>query len=121
MSNAKSCRKAKPNKYRAGAMLRDHASKGFKILIPSSYLEGLLDGATHCSICGKELKHDLGDGYSPDSPSIDRYDNEDELRYDNIWVVCRKCNSTKSNRTMKEFYDYCKGITEKFKSEFEGA
>jgi 5-methylcytosine-specific restriction endonuclease McrA len=118
--NIKAWRKNNPDRCRAGAILREHASCGIRTLIPTSYLEGLLVGSTHCSICGCELNHELGTGYSSNSPSMDRIDNEDEIRYDNIWIVCRKCNSTKSDRTMKEFYDYCKSITEKFKSTYEG-
>jgi 5-methylcytosine-specific restriction endonuclease McrA len=116
---SKEWKQSHPHKNRASNTVAKHLSQGIKKLIPTFYIEKLFEETIHCSICGCELKRDMG-GHSPRSPSLDRIDNEDELRYDNIWIVCYKCNTRKSNNTMKEFYDYCKGVVEKFKPEFEG-
>ena len=64
---------------------------------------------THCPYCGVELdwQRGLGKGGRDSSPSLDRINNEKELRLDNIEIICHRCNSTKYNRTKKEFIDYC--------------
>lgn len=109
-----------PHRCRATRSISGHKLQGMNVKVTTSELEKLLETTTHCSICGIKLKSELNEGYFSNSPSVDRRNNEMELRLDNIWIVCRKCNATKQNRSMKEFYDYCKGVTEKFKSEFRG-
>jgi hypothetical protein len=108
-------RKKNPHRCRATRTISGHKLQGMKVEITTSELEQLLENTTNCSICGIELKPDLGEGYYPNSPSVDRLNNETTLNIDNIWVVCRKCNTTKQNRSMKEFYHYCEFITNKFK------
>jgi hypothetical protein len=66
---------------------------------------------THCPLCGCELIYkSKGIGKSSPincSPSLDRINNELVVRNDNTWVICHKCNTTKSNRTLQEFINYC--------------
>jgi hypothetical protein len=53
------------------------------------------------------------------SPSLDRLDNEDVIRKDNILILCYKCDATKRDRTMEEFLSYCGAVVSKFHSHLE--
>jgi len=53
------------------------------------------------------------------SPTLDRLDNEGVIRNDNILILCYQCNATKRDRTLKEFLDYCRAVTNRFHSHFE--
>jgi len=111
------------NRHKASQSLKNHRLNGNITEITIDELTKLYDDAKYCPICGVKLKSNDNGKTHPirTSPSIDRIDNEKTLTVNNVWILCHKCNSTKLDRTMKEFYDYCKGVTEKFKSEFEGA
>jgi hypothetical protein len=52
-----------------------------------------------------------------ESPSVDRLSNSDILTVNNIQIICRRCNTTKLDRTMEEFVDYCKMVAKKFNPE----
>jgi len=53
------------------------------------------------------------------SPTLDRVDNQVEIRNDNIAILCYKCNATKRDRTLREFLEYCNAVVTKFHSHFE--
>ena len=74
-----------------------------------------------CFICGCQIDWELGNkGHMHNrSPTLDRLDNEDVIRYDNILILCYKCNATKRDRTLKQFLDYCRAVAAKFYSHFE--
>jgi hypothetical protein len=50
---------------------------------------------------------------------LDRVDNEDVIRSDNILILCYQCNATKRDRTLKESLDYCRAVAARFHSHFE--
>lgn len=66
-----------------------------------------------CELCGQELTY-CAEGEYFNYASLDRINNEKVLNVKNVWIVCYKCNTTKSNRTLKEFINYCKLIVEKW-------
>ncbi len=67
-----------------------------------------------CPICGVTIDYSRGKGTILDnSPSLDRINNENVLTKDNVWIICNKCNRTKSNRTLKEFVEYCQMVASK--------
>ncbi len=74
-----------------------------------------------CFICGSQIDWELGNkGHMHNrSPTLDRVDNEDVIRIDNILILCYKCNATKRDRTLKEFLDYCRAVVARFYSHFE--
>ncbi len=78
----------------------------------------LAERSNYCAICGVELDWRVGGlkmgKIQPKSPSLDRINNDPFLTTSNVWVVCIKCNTTKNNRTMVEFVEYCKRVVEKF-------
>ena len=55
-----------------------------------------------CPICGIKLRKGYGNGQSRDSISLDRINNEKELTINNIQFICRRCNATKSDRSLEE-------------------
>jgi len=95
---------------------RDHKSKGYKIDISIDELEVIAKESKYCAICDIELDWGYGNKkYAQNnSPSLDRTNNEKILNKDNIQIVCRRCNSTKQDRTMNEFIEYCTKISNKF-------
>lgn len=65
-------------------------------------------------MCGKFLDWGFRKGtIKPNSPTIDRVDNEMFLNKDNIKICHYKCNITKQDRTLKEFIEFCKTIVDK--------
>jgi hypothetical protein len=106
-----------PHRFWATRTLNNHRIKGNKILISIDELEILAKQSTHCGICGCELmwSYDNKDGkIQPNSPTLDRVDNENIITSDNIQILCRRCNSTKQDRTTQELYDWCKNFVKKF-------
>lgn len=70
-----------------------------------------------CPICGTKLNYSKGKGHGMDnSPSLDRLNNETTVTKDNVWIICNKCNRTKSNRSLKEFAEYCAMVASKYLS-----
>jgi hypothetical protein len=68
--------------------------------------------AKTCFIYGIQIDWQLGNkGHmSNRSPTLDRLDNEEVIRRDNILILCYKCNATKRDRTLNEFLDYCNAV-----------
>jgi hypothetical protein len=97
--------------------INSHRYRNCKVDINLDDLENLAKSSTHCKICGVKLSWEYGNKKArpiPSSPTLDRIDNDLNLNINNVQIICHDCNSTKRSRTMKEFYDYCKMITEKF-------
>ena len=101
-------------RYWSSITLRQHKAKGNIINVSTDFVEQLANNALLCPICKCKLDWIGGNGLNKCSPTLDRIDNENELREDNIWIICHKCNATKRDRTMQEFIDYCKMIIETF-------
>ena len=99
------------NPYRNWAQ-RTHSSHkrcGYKINCSSEDIEKLASESKNCPFCEKELNWN-NNKMSHDSPSLDRLDNSEELNLSNIMVICQQCNSTKSNRSLDGFLEYCEKI-----------
>ena len=69
-----------------------------------------------CPICRCELKYCNGP-QKANSATLDRIDNMEIVAPDDIWIICRRCNTTKSDRSMAEFVSYCMMVAEKFGGE----
>ena len=89
-------------------------------------LETLAINTPVCPICGCKLNYNQSrhsgknKKMTPDSPTLDRINNDTELYITNVWIVCNACNRAKSDKPMKEYVKYCKMIVDKFgdKNEF---
>ena len=94
--------------------LSDHRKRGFQIVITNDELYHFYQMAiiNPCPYCGRMMRH--GDGSSIDlSPTLDVIDpNRKRISVFDIQIICRQCNVTKSNRTHREFINYCKGVIE---------
>lgn len=88
----------------------------FIVTLTSEELEQKAASVEYCPICGVKIDYSRkGKGHAlPNSPSLDRINNENEVRNDNTQILCYKCNATKSNRTMKEFIEYCSNVVKRF-------
>lgn len=101
-------------KYWAKKSIQDHRYKGYIININENELIQLAKTTINCPICNMKLKWDYVRGNNINSPTLDRKDNEKKLNIHNIQIICWKCNTTKLNRTMSEFIDYCGMVYKKF-------
>jgi hypothetical protein len=66
---------------------------------------------THCKCCFKELDYSVGNGAKRHSmsPTLDRLDNTRGYTFENTFIICRRCNTIKSDATfedIKNFYNY---------------
>ncbi len=100
--------------YWSRATMERHTRKGFEIQVDENTIVEMAKKSKECPICGVELSWVLTGRSAGNSPSLDRKYNETILTKDNIWIICRRCNTTKSDRTMDEFIEYCKFVSERF-------
>lgn len=106
-------RKAHPNHYWAMRCVADHRKKGFDVRIGPKVLASIRRETSRCSMCGELMK--VGGGkMTMLSPTLDRIDNGSVITEDTIWIVCHRCNTTKLDRSLDEFVDYCRMIVDKF-------
>jgi hypothetical protein len=75
-----------------------------------------------CRYCGEALDYGCQGKLSPKSPSLDRIENVEadafvpvELGIKDVQIICHKCNRTKSDRTHKEFIEYCEMVVNRSK------
>jgi hypothetical protein len=110
-----------PRRIWVTACLKGHRKNGFLIELASGELYEVVSKTESCFICGTRLDWQLRNKGHPkhNSPTLDRLNNERTIRIDNILILCYKCNATKRNRTLREFWEYCSAVDRKFHSHFE--
>lgn len=93
-----------------------HVRAAFDIRANGSELVKLAKKTTRCRICDCVLdwKGNRSNG-NDRRPTLDRKNNESYISIDNVQIICRKCNRTKSDRTMSEFIEYCKNVANRFR------
>jgi len=97
--------------YWAKSTLNKHAKRGYKISLSIKELEKIAKMSLSCPICGAVFDWSYGNKncrLQPNSPTLDRTNNENFLSIDNIMIICYKCNITKQDKTLFEFLQYCK-------------
>lgn len=101
-----------PQKTWARATRAGHKRTGFDVIITLPELESLAHSTKNCFYCNCEIDWSLGNkgGKKPNSPSLDRLNNEQTLTTRNVVICCDQCNTTKGNRTFQGFIDYCTKI-----------
>jgi len=114
MERLRAARRAKPHWSWAKASHRFHRLENYEIKFTKEELCELAQRSPNCAICGMSLKWEVLRGLAVNSPTLDRIDNGTILTLENVQIVCRRCNTTKQNRTMAEFVDYCRKVVEKF-------
>jgi signal recognition particle subunit SEC65 len=103
-----------PQKSWAKRTIYNHRRRGFQVDLTIESLENIAKHIINCPICGVKLTWNNGSGQHQSSPTLDRVNNELYLNQNNIQILCRYCNVTKSSRTMKEFVEYCRMVVEKY-------
>jgi len=92
--------------------LRTHRRRGYLINITREELIKCAKDAKICPICGISMICENGTEHNWNSISLDRINNDKEININNIQIICKKCNSTKLNRTLEEMdtwvYNYLK-------------
>lgn len=104
----------KIKEYWSNTSLYCHKRHGYIINVDKDYIYKLALKTDYCPICGCKLDWCSGNGCNDESPTLDRIYNEKILNEDNVWIICRKCNTTKLNRTFDEFVEYCSMVSMKF-------
>lgn len=108
-------RRDNPTRMWARDSINGHKRKGHKIEVTIDELEDFIKDHKYCMVCGVEMI--LGTGRNNStllSPTIDRINNENLISLDSIQIICKRCNMTKSDRSMKEFVDYCRMVADKY-------
>lgn len=102
-------------RYWASVTRRNHKyKKKYVVNISLAELTKMAEKTLYCPLCNVKLDYSLEKGRIFDnSPSLDRKNNTNVLNIMNVWVICQKCNTTKQNRTIKEFISYCKLVVKK--------
>jgi 5-methylcytosine-specific restriction endonuclease McrA len=94
---------------KATKTLSSHKKRGCKIMVTIDEIENMFNASMHCPICGLEYSENDDNIYA--SKSLDRINNELEIRIDNTWIICYRCNTSKGTFSTNEFIEYCKRIT----------
>jgi len=103
-----------PHLVWARSTLKSHAYRGNAVVITVKELVKLANETTECEFCGTPLKFIYGIGHRQDGPTLDRLQNSKTLTKENIAIICKRCNTSKGDRTMDEFINYCRKIYERF-------
>ena len=104
-----------PKKLWCMETIYNHRQRGFDIQITTNELFEVANPIDNCLLCGTKLNWSRGKKHPSDnSPTLDRIDNGKVISKNAVWIVCHKCNSTKRNRSLNEFIEYCKLIYFKF-------
>ena len=96
----KQYREKNPYKFWASNTINGHRRKGFVVNIEVKDLEEDGKRTFRCSICECPLSWEKNKIVKSYSPTLDRTDNSNVLSTNNTQIVCHKCNTTKSDRTM---------------------
>lgn len=108
------------NKYKlfASSTFNDHKRYDKYILnITKDEINHLAMNTHKCIYCNVELNYNRGNKHKtePNSPSLDRINNENIINIKNIQIICHRCNTIKHDMSHNEFVIYCKNIANKFK------
>ena len=79
-----------------------HKDRGFDVRFKRKDLYIIAKKIKNCPICDRNLDWDYGTGINSNTPTLDRKYNENFLTLDNTWIICKRCNESKSDRTIKE-------------------
>lgn len=115
-------RKKNPLSTWCNMVRASHKVNGFIVNITTKQLMGYIESHNSCEICGKSFDFTPFKGHATkDSPSLDRKYNENEIRIDNIMMLCNDCNRKKGDIPFDKYILYCRDIWNKFKEELQDA
>jgi hypothetical protein len=85
--------------YRRARINQRSKAKGFEYCLTSKELEALW--VDNCPICGVKLDR-MTETQSPNSASVDRFDNDIGYVKENVCFVCWRCNNIKKDSSIDE-------------------
>jgi 5-methylcytosine-specific restriction endonuclease McrA len=94
-----------------GSVLSNHKAMGYSVEVSIEDVMEMYVSTTHCKYCGVEMTHGNGKA-TKTSKSLDRTNNETVMRKDNIQVICRRCNTTKGDRSHADLIAYARKLLE---------
>ena len=105
-----------PHYVWAKTTLRSHRKRGCKILITPKELGKIAEISLSCSMCDAALDWtgEKNGKLNKLSPTLDRLYNEDFVSANNVQIICHRCNTTKNDRSLAEFIEYCKHIISRY-------
>ena len=116
----KYCRRLKTHYHWLWARnsVKSHRRRGYIVNISVQELTKMALHTIHCPMCGCPLKWHPGK-FQSNSPTLDRKENTTTIDKNNSWIICRRCNSTKLDRSFNDFLTYCIMILRKFEYQAE--
>lgn len=95
--------------------LRHHVRKGMNVEVTLEEALEVYRATPYCRYCGRTMAPSKG--VCETSVTLDRIDNGNTLRKDNIQFVCHQCNLSKSNRTHDEYVAYMRNVLQNFNAQ----
>lgn len=92
-----------PRWHWARLSLQNHRREGWLVRMTTQELYQYAKVADFCEDCGARLTWGYGHGQNAGTPSLDRRDNDGAVEINNIAIVCRKCSSGKTDKSMSEW------------------
>ncbi len=104
-----------PHRAWCAQTLCGHRCRGYVVNITTAELYELAAKTKICPICESVIDWRGRKGCANhNSPVCDRLNNETFMNKDNVWIICRRCSNSKSDRTIAELIQWCKTVIEKF-------
>lgn len=123
-SYCKSCHEVYKRRYRAKHphyqwayhTITTHVHRGCTVNFTTKELVVVAKQAVRCFYCGELLDWSIKGKLNPNSPTLDRGNNETKLTLDNTKIVCLSCNSGKLNQTYEQFVARCMNVVKLYKA-----
>ncbi len=97
------------HKFWAAAAIGSHRARGIEVTLGRDELAALGQAADNCPRCGTVLKWRTG-RLCPESPTLDRIDNDKGLIPGNVQIACLRCNSSKGQLSMQQYRAWVKVV-----------
>lgn len=101
-----------PQKRWAISTIGQHRKRGFETIITSDELATMAMAAKRCPICECSLDWGRKEGghIYPNSPTLDRKNNEKRIAVESTMILCHRCNSAKHDFTIPDLIKWCENV-----------
>lgn len=98
-----------PHRTWVSMTIRNHKKRKFEVSVTHEELMQAAHEAQFCPICGVNLDWRFGTKGRPlpNSPTLDRVNNEKIITSDNFQIICYRCNSGKGQTSTEDYIIYC--------------
>ncbi len=96
----------------ARGTLASHRRRGKNVedVLDVDWLSAFAEKTFECPLCGSKLMWEPRSGITWRDPTLDRKSNEQNMNRDNVWIICRRCNTTKGDGTVEDILAYCRSV-----------